>query len=682
MTKGGSAFVRAAGAIPIAEHMMLTGETMMDGPELTWTECSEETSTTTDTDGYTHRNWHWFPQFENINLDLFRKVLDGTIRIPSRQEVIGRTKICIVNDINSNLSNEAERNSYITPATLFDGLYRSESDHGGLNSDNSWLDNRWWMKCTGRYPTIPQVYGLLDNDAKALTAIKKSEYATRWATVDTKVAELNQLFPEEYTGDIYAGRHENGWVTYNPYQYDESEDGGYRICTATTRRAQGNIPFQYNTCESVSLDYAPYSLGIIKEYAGKVTLYLSNYQTTGTMSEDIIKIYGATSRPTYSWKERGTEGTATFDTQWRNNVYTITVKHNGPVDVTINCSGTATDRKSAYTSAIIQTPAAPPVYEGTLQYEAEHADYQQAICRANAYGQGHDGYYGQGYAELTGEQSALRDTITPAKAGFYLLTVRYQSDIDGSITVTGNDFSTVLQLSKSSTWTEATAMVNLKAEAQPLILRNNSATTVLVDCIQLNTATVAEFALDQQGEYHVDLTKLIATGSVSIDATTGKVTQTAVGQDSGSLSLLLNHADFSEVETMVVTYDGDGDIFKSLLITDGNGTSVNSSSNGGAFWSSRYMLNYSDYQSAAASRDVCKIEWTANSPASATRTMTIHDIMIKGKTATGINYIEEQGARSKEQEGTYNLAGQKVGKEYKGIVIVKDASGKGRKEKR
>lgn len=44
-------------------------------------------------------------------------------------------------------------------------------------------------------------------------------------------------------------------------------------------------------------------------------------------------------------------------------------------------------------------------------------------------------------------------------------------------------------------------------------------------------------------------------------------------------------------------------------------------------------------------------------------------IILEDDETTGINNIEEQGARSKEQEGTYNLAGQKVSDSYKGIVI-------------
>ena len=44
-------------------------------------------------------------------------------------------------------------------------------------------------------------------------------------------------------------------------------------------------------------------------------------------------------------------------------------------------------------------------------------------------------------------------------------------------------------------------------------------------------------------------------------------------------------------------------------------------------------------------------------------------IILEDDETTGINNIEEQGARSKEQEATYNLAGQKVSDSYKGIVI-------------
>lgn len=488
-TKGGSAFVTAAGALPIVEHVMLTGETMIDGPELIRTQCSEEKSTTTTDDGYIRRNWGWFPQFQNISLDLFRKILDGTLRIPSRQEVIERTKICVVNDINTNLSSDTEYNSYVTPETLFDGLYRSSADKGGLNGKNNWLDNRWWTKSTGRYPTIPQVYALIDNDAKQLTAIKKSQYLSRWSSVDAKVAELNELFPVEYTGDIFAGRMENAWVTYNPYQYDESVRDGYRVCSASTKRAQGNIPFQYNTCDHVTLDYAPYSLGVMKEYAGKLTFYLNNYQTDGRMVEDVITIYGAKQRPTCDVVERGSHQASTVTKQWDNSskTYTIAVRHDGPLDMTVTCSGNATGRKRAFLTADIYEPDEAPAYNGLLQYEAEFADYQELKCRKNGYGLGHDGYYGQGYAEMTSINSKLRNYVTVPANGSYKLNVIYQAATAGSICVEAGGTTYELHLPATTSWATATVVIELQQDSQPLIISNNGPNTVLLDCIQLQS---------------------------------------------------------------------------------------------------------------------------------------------------------------------------------------------------
>jgi hypothetical protein len=94
-------FSMATGTAVHLEHMMLTGSTMIDGPELIWTQCFRETNRQSTTNGYTKRNWESFPQFSNVTVDAFRKILDGTVRIPTREEVINRTKYVIVNDVNT-----------------------------------------------------------------------------------------------------------------------------------------------------------------------------------------------------------------------------------------------------------------------------------------------------------------------------------------------------------------------------------------------------------------------------------------------------------------------------------------------------------------------------------------------------------------------------------------------------
>ena len=91
----------ASGGAPHLEHMMVTGETVIDAPELIWQQCFQEISAGATDNGYTMRRWQGFSQFTNVSVDIFRKVLDGTVRIPSRQEVINRTKYVILNDVSS-----------------------------------------------------------------------------------------------------------------------------------------------------------------------------------------------------------------------------------------------------------------------------------------------------------------------------------------------------------------------------------------------------------------------------------------------------------------------------------------------------------------------------------------------------------------------------------------------------
>ncbi len=662
-TRGTSPFVRAAGAIPVVEHAMLTGQTMMDGPELTWQECSQEVGTTS-VDGFSQRNWAWFPQFENISLDLFRKILDGTIRIPARSEVIDRTKVCIVNDINRNLSNENERNSYVTPERLFDGLYRSDEDQGGTS--NHWIANRWWMKRTGRYPTIPQTYA----EVSGLKTFRKSSFDK--ASFD---AWMHETFPSEYSGDIFAGRHENGWVIYNPYQYDETTDAEYRVCGISTRRANGSIPLQYNTCDSLAIDFAPYSLAVVKEQADCIDVYLTNYQAAGTLSDDVICIGGASSQPVVTWADRGNHTLSTVNSQWSNGLLTITVRHNGPLDLHIECKGKATGRRSAFTQATITTPQAPPAYTGALQYEAEVADYRNCTIRKSGYNQNHDGYFGQGFAEMTSRQSALRFNTRLPKAGYYLLTLRLQADAAGSVKVGESD---VLAVPESSEWKDVTSIIRCDEGAQQLMVQNAGGSRVYVDCIQLEPIKAEAFEPDAKGEFHVSLDDLMASGTITFDAASGTVTQAGGSGQSGALRLFFDNADFTKVISLKVTYEGDGEIFRYLIISDNYGNSVNPSGSQGAFWSSKYDLNFTAYRQSEASRNVCLLEWTANAPESQARTMTIHDICIKTEVSDSdirlIGQDDDGGATF------YDLNGQRVSSPRRGIYIVRFNDGTTRKQ--
>ena len=403
-------FTLATAGAPMLEHTMLTGETVIDGPEIIWLQDIQGLNNGTTADGYTTRQWGLFSQYSNVVLDIFRKILDGTVRIPTRQEVINRTKVAIIQDVTSGSAD----NIYSSPQTLFEGLYR-------MDVDGDYQNNLYFTKKTGRYPTIPTVYQLADTNARSFQLqVSNSLYSTRWPNLAAKTNELNMIFPQEYTGDIYAGRNENAWVIYNPYKTD---------VTKTNQTASGSIPFKYNTCDHVDLTLSQYTSGVMKEFSNSVTFYLGNYDNQINLGSrtDTFIIYGSSSLPTYSWADRASHSASTVTSGWTNGVWTLTVLHNGALDITVNCAGTAAGRLTNYTTAAITPPAQPATYVGTHQYEAECFDYKSvAGYTGNGYGTGISNYTGQGYLNFgTISSASIRDNITVLKSGTYRLDAKY-----------------------------------------------------------------------------------------------------------------------------------------------------------------------------------------------------------------------------------------------------------------
>ncbi len=278
------------------------------------------------------------------------------------------------------------------------------------------LNNKTFFKKTGRYPTVPTVYQLDDAVAQSFQIkVNKSAYSSRWPTIAAKTNEFNSLFPQEYTGDLYAGRHENGWVIYNPYK--------------TGQVASNSIPFKYNTSDHVELTFSQYTSGVMKETATNLTFYLANYDNvlnTG-LKTDTIKIYGSSAEPTYSYADRGSHQASVLSKNWSGGVFTLTVQHNGPLDITVNCAGTVTGRLTNYTPAVVTQPAQPLIYTGPLQFEAEHFDYKSiASVVTSGWDKPVRNYRGQGYVQFgTSASAGLRDSVNARKSGTYRLETRY-----------------------------------------------------------------------------------------------------------------------------------------------------------------------------------------------------------------------------------------------------------------
>ncbi|MDD7556006.1 glycoside hydrolase family 98 domain-containing protein, partial [Ruminococcus sp.] len=232
------------------ERMVLNGATIIDGPELIWADdFGESWNRVNDSEGYGCRSWNTKDQYVNDTLDFFRKVVDGTIRIPTRQEVIDRTKVVVIQDNNSG----TDDNKYSTYETLFEGLYR-------MNGDGNLRNNHNLYKSTGRYPTIPTVYALRDTAAKSFQVqIKQSSIPSRWSSISAKQDEFNKLFASDYYGNCYAGRYENSWVTYNP-----NKDGSN--CGAV-------LSLKYNTCKELDVNFNQYGNALIQEYSDHIDIY-------------------------------------------------------------------------------------------------------------------------------------------------------------------------------------------------------------------------------------------------------------------------------------------------------------------------------------------------------------------------------------------------------------------------
>ena len=159
------------------------------------------------------------------------------------------------------------------------------------------------------------------------------------------------------------------------------------------------------------------------------------------------------------------------------------------------------------------------------------------------------------------------------------------------------------------------------------------------------TSTVANFNYDKySGRYRVNFNDLTTGGSLQFDKTTGLLTLPAGA--TGTLTLTFSGADFSNVSKIKMFRSGD-DLFNTLTITNAAGNSVNS---GGAFYTSKYELNYTGYQ--ANSGAVNTLVWAGNNTGSAAKTMTLQEILINVDVMRASKKHERQ--LSQTEFGTWN----------------------------
>lgn len=536
----------AAGAAPVLNNWLLTGGTVNDGPELIWQQDFYGDGNKNLSDGYKYRAFKRFSQFDNVSIDLYRKILDGTIRIPSREEVIDRHKLVIVNDVNTGDNGLV----YGAPNNLYDGLYSTQEGAYYHNQND-------WFKKTGRYPTIPIVSELTDGLANSIpNQILRSKYSSRWSTQAKKVEEFNKIFPEEYTGNAFAAHVANRWLIYNPLKTGEN--------------ATADIPLLYNTCKSIKLNMAQYTTCIMNEQTAELKLYLTNYRTDVTaLKNDVIEITGATTKPSMTWKDRASHSASKIVSEkWADGKYTLTIAHNGPVDISIKCAGNETGKKTPAADHVLTVPEKPAVYMGPVTHQCEDFDYKstQGYKLAPYAFALNKGFRGLGYHEFgTNSDAAIRDTFNVQKAGNYNVTVRYTSP-DGTARLrlmvnAKTKFFTLPKTTKGQ-WKEYTVTAQPFKEGKNSlkILSYNNTSNVLLDEVTVTdpeykvptALNVDKYELTYNAYQNTSQTKCLIVNARSI---TGNVSIVTDGE------FCVSETEDGEYTTeLALTPDANGDI--------------------------------------------------------------------------------------------------------------------------
>ena len=287
-----NSYVEAAALPILTEHMLLTGQTVMDGPEITWNQVTQNATTITTADGYKSRQFALFPHCINIYLEHFRHILRGQYRLLTREEVLARTKVAHINT-----STDYTRPACITPATLYNPLYRFACDHGGVSYGTGWQDQRWWTKATGRYPAIPHIW----QPVQSLSLQSISQ------------ADMSSLFPIISTGDLYVAKEGNTYITYNPYQYTDTMIGTVRTFTNATRSASATIPQV-----TIPTTLHCYLNNYKNDYAH--TPYTEYAPTT-----DTLVFCGFNQQPQVTLTDEGQHTPSSYTSTYKNNTLTLAI---------------------------------------------------------------------------------------------------------------------------------------------------------------------------------------------------------------------------------------------------------------------------------------------------------------------------------------------------------------------
>ena len=181
-------------------------------------------------------------------------------------------------------------------------------------------------------------------------------------------------------------------------------------------------------------------------------------------------------------------------------IYTLTIKHLGPVELSIQCAGKgndkAYDKLNPNSSLSLNLPVQPSDYYGDLIHEAEDMDYKSVgrlVTHQYNQARNYRGHSGMGMVEMgSNTAGSLRDSIYVKHPGAHSIRIRYVNTSGKNFNLTtrvnGSRKSVLISKTNTNDWQEATVEAELKEGGNAFIIQNTAGVNFTIDCVTYSPA--------------------------------------------------------------------------------------------------------------------------------------------------------------------------------------------------
>ncbi|WP_182904072.1 glycosyl hydrolase family 98 C-terminal domain-containing protein [Microbispora sp. H10830] len=268
---------------------------------------------------------------------------------PTREQVLAKTKIAF-SEKEGTISSLPDTVSARNARTTFFDLYEKVPD--ALGGQGLW----YYLRSSGRYGIVPRLPKLAPQEIvdKIPTIVTKSSYSAQLTAGDAKRAFFDAKYPEISSGDAFVQRWDDQWLVYNSrYMDNVNQDavlhlGGpdftrldmpeitphtYAMIDASDHRLTMQVDdYRSDRSQDLMRDDGRRDMEFIRDYPKYA--YVPN-AADRQLRTTTIRVH-ATKRPVLTIS--GYDGHYTYEQQWNENtgVYTLTLKHNGVVNVDLS----------------------------------------------------------------------------------------------------------------------------------------------------------------------------------------------------------------------------------------------------------------------------------------------------------------------------------------------------------